>query len=183
MSAITTGMIVGAIATAGGSIGAAAIGAHAAGEAADTQDKAAQRALAFQKEQYDQQRRDWEPYAALSQQAMSQLGQPRTSTPFDPRGYTGGAPTGSFVPPSGSSSFTPNTTAFGMPAQSLGGLGGMNRPPQAPPPDYQQGPGMQSVQPPPANQLRRVQAPTGEIAMLPDAQAQLAVSRGARILA
>lgn len=76
MSAVSTALIVGVVA-AGASAGATAYaakkGSDAAKDAAKTQGDAADKALAFQKEQYDLSRKDFDPYAQQSQAALARL--------------------------------------------------------------------------------------------------------------
>lgn len=68
-------LIAGGLAAAGG-IGGALIGSHAAGEAADKQSAAANYATDIQKQIYDQQRSDQQPWRQAGIGALSQLQDP-----------------------------------------------------------------------------------------------------------
>lgn len=79
----TTAAIVAAAIAGGSSVAGAGIAAHAAGKAAKTQTAAADKALALEHQQYEQQREDLAPYRGLSAvlpSLMGRAGQPVTST-------------------------------------------------------------------------------------------------------
>jgi hypothetical protein len=184
MSAITTATIVGlstAAARAGASVYAAKKGANAAKNAAATQSAAADKALAAQKEGYQQQRQDFSPYQQAGTAALGRLGATAGT-------YTGG------MPSQGPPPMPPPSPPQGIPGpvmnQQGGGLASLGQsqgqPPGGPPPGA---PSPTSGIPPSpgggvpgGGQMVRVQAPTGEVAMLPMAQAQAAVQKGAKIL-
>lgn len=69
----TTGLLIGAGIAAGGAVGSAAIASHAAGKAADAQGEAADKALAFANQQYQQQRADTAPWRNAGGQAVNTL--------------------------------------------------------------------------------------------------------------
>jgi hypothetical protein len=66
--------VVGGIIAGAGSIGAAAIGAHAAGKAADQQVAAGDKALALQKDIYNQQQANEAPWRNTGAAAITSLG-------------------------------------------------------------------------------------------------------------
>lgn len=151
-------------ASAGASVYGAKKSADASKGAAKTQSAAADKAMAAQQAGYQQQRADFDPYRQAGVAALGRLGATAGT-------YTGGMPQQG--PPQG------------QPMQ-MGQLG--MRPPGGPMPGQgvpqmqaqmgmggPQGGGMAQ------GGMVRVIAPTGEVAMLPAAQAQLAVQRGARI--
>lgn len=75
ISAAAAGLIGGGLGALG-SVGGAAIGASAAGSAADKQAAAAAQANQLQKQIYDQQRADQEPYRQAGMGALSQMQDP-----------------------------------------------------------------------------------------------------------
>jgi len=210
MSAITTAVIAG-IATAGGAVASAKIGSNAAKNAAKTQSDAADKALAVQREQYQQQRQDFSPYQQQGAQAMGRMTAmsqaPRQT--FDPRQQQGqpsmpqqppqmanlGNPQG--MPPQGPQ--MPPGWPQGAPRQ--GGIsgfmgrvgdmmtGGQPNPGGMPPAGQMQTGGQmgQAVQQAPGGgpmpgALVRVMAPNGQEASLPADMAQRAVAKGATII-
>jgi len=177
MSAATATIIAGASVAA--STATAARQASAAKNAAKTQAKAADQALASQAQGYQQQRRDFMPYQQAGTGAVGNLRQMagqytgQGQVPLSAPPPTMGDPQG--PPPGG------NLSSLGTPPpqSGLGQIRGMvgqaaGIPPSAPTPGQA---------PPMAPQgLLRVKAPTGEIAMMNQEQAQAAVQKGAQVL-
>lgn len=144
---------------AASSLASAKIAANASKSAAKTQAAAGQQALNAQQQGYQQQRQDFSPYLQAGTTALGRLGQTAGT-------YTGGMPQPQGPPPQ-----MPQ-----RPQQAMGSLGSLGAP-QGPPPGAPP-PQMGGAQ----GGLVRVQAPTGEVAMLPMAVAQQAVQKGAKIL-
>lgn len=138
MPFLTTALVAGGIAAAGG-LGSAAIGAHAAGEASKTQSNAAltaaqlehdssQQALNFQKQQYATSQSEFAPWLQSGQSALANLN------------YLLGIGPNSATTPStapGSTPASPGPAAAAMPAG----------PPARPAPGVQAGPSDLSTQP------------------------------------
>jgi hypothetical protein len=163
MSGVTGTMIGIGVAS---SLASAKISSNASKNAAKTQAAAGDKALAAQQAGYQQQRQDFSPYQQAGNAALGRLGQTAGT-------YTGGMPQPppqmpQQPPPGGLGSL--GQPSMGAPSSSMGGqpAPGPGMPPQGP----QSAPGG----------LVRVQAPTGEMAMLPPQQAQAAVAKGAKIL-
>jgi hypothetical protein len=150
--------------SAGSQIAAAKMQSNAAKNAAKTQSASADRAMAFQKQQYEQARQDFSPYQQTGATSLGRLGamagqQAPTFQPGQPASFASlGNPLGG-----------------GPQAVPPGPLPGQTTPPGAPPMPPQGPPQAQG-------QLVRVLAPTGEEAMLSPMAAQAAVAKGARIL-
>lgn len=176
--AVASSIIAGSIiagATAGASIYGAKKAAGAAHEAAATQSTAADKSLAFQKEQFGAHQQAYAPYQQVGQQSLRGLSQ-------------GMAPGGQF-----SQQFTQPFIAPGqskpmyspVQPQTLGGMAQpMGRPPMQTQP-LPRGPVMPDQQPMPDQQaqggaLWTIQAPDGETKQVPAAQAQHYISQGAR---
>jgi hypothetical protein len=150
--------------SAGSQIAAAKMQSSAAKNAAKTQSASADRAMAFQKQQYEQARQDFSPYQQAGATSLGRLGS------------MAGQPAPTFQPGQQASfASLGNPLGGGPQAVPPGPLPGQTTPPGAPPMPPQGPPQGQG-------QLVRVLAPTGEMAMLPMAQAQMAVAKGARIL-
>lgn len=163
MSGVTGTMIGIGVAS---SLASAKMQSNAAKNAAKTQAAAGDKALAAQQSGYQQQRQDFQPYQQAGNAALARLGQTAGT-------YTGGS----------------TAAPFPMPQQPpQGGLGSLGQPPPGALPPLggspAPGPGMPPQMPSGGAQggLVRVQAPTGEMAMLPPQQAQAAVAKGAKIL-
>jgi hypothetical protein len=179
-SGITAAVVIGGI-SAASSIAAAKIQSNAAGNAAKTQAAAGQQALNAQQQGYQQQRQDFAPYQAAGASAMGRLNAKAgtyAGVPQRPQMPIGGyvPPTAQQPPPQGQPmgqlGQAPSMPPQGPPQAPGGaqvmGAAGMAMAPQAGQPAPQGAPGGQTV---------KVQAPTGEIAMLSPAMAQQAVSR------
>lgn len=112
--------------------------------------------------------------AAAGQQAIQaqQAGYQQQRQDFNPYLQAGTAALGRMGQTAGTYTGGPPQPPPQGPPQGLGQLG---MPPQGAPPQMAGGS-------PPQGGMVRVQAPTGEVAMLPQAQAQLAVQKGAKIL-
>lgn len=178
-AALAVPLILGG-ASAATSIAGAKMASNASKNAANTQSTAADRALAAQQAGYQQQRQDFAPYQQAGTGAVGRLNNLAGQ-------YTGGMPN---QPP-------PNAPLPASPPPGLGQLGmpgpgmrpqanivwsGRQQPPQMGGPGMPP-PGAMSQGPQGGGSAVRVQAPTGEIAMLTPQQAQMAVQKGARVLA
>jgi hypothetical protein len=73
MSVGTTAALVGIGVSAAGGIASAAIGAHAAGKAADEQAQSADKALAFQKDVFDTTQANYKPYLDAGKTSLGKL--------------------------------------------------------------------------------------------------------------
>lgn len=155
-----------AIIGAGASLVGAKMSSNASQDAAKTQSAAADKALAAQQQGYQTQRADFSPYLQAGTAALGRLGQTAGT-------YTGGMPAPQAPRPGLGQLGTPPpsmpTTMSAMPSVPSG---------QMPPPQGRAMAGMT----PPAGGLITVQAPTGETAKMTQAQAQMAVQKGARIV-
>lgn len=197
MSGVTGAMI-------GISVASSAYAAHkqssAAKDAAKSQAAAGQQALNAQQGGYQQARQDFSPYAAAGASAVDRLNQTAGR-------FTGGMPqtadqqaqqfnvqrqrTGLGQPPPPGAGMPPPQQGLQGPPQ--GGMPGQMPPPGAGGPQGAPGLGMPPPmsgapavpQGPPQGQpggMVTVQAPTGETMQLPQAQAQAAVAKGAKIV-
>ena len=137
---------------AGASLVGSKMVANSANNAAQAQTQSANQALALEREIYNQNAQRVQPYVNAGYTSLNNLMQ-----------QFGG---GQNFPQQVASQLAPFQGAIGMQAQI----------PQGQPQP------MAQAQPQGMPQLYRVQAPTGEIAMLSQPQAQAAVQRGARIL-
>lgn len=138
-------------ATVASGLGGALIGSHSAGNAANIQATAAQKALDVQKQIYDQQRADRAPYLAASTGALGSLGQLAQKPQY------------MAMPAQRLGASSP--TAPAMPS-SLGQLG--QAPPMAAAPDNGAPAGMVTVQDPQSGQQMHI----------PQQNLQTALSRG-----
>lgn len=163
-----------AIIGAGASVGGAALAAHGATKAADTQAQASDRALALQKELYEQQRSDLAPYRQLGYGALGTLaglvGQPAPSNPM-----TASPPVKTGVP-AAMESFANNPPAAITPGNGLGAIQRFN---QFPGPFAQQvsqaaaaGNGLPAVV--------TMRTPDGRVVQIPAARVNEAIARGAQ---
>ncbi len=148
------------IAGAAGTVGAAAIGAHASGKAADQQVAASDKALGVQQQQYANGQRLLAPYqyggpalAGLNQQVTNQGNGMQAA-----QMYAGNPRT---LPQGGQ----PQTTVGSMNARAMALQGSQG-----------------ALGAPQGGQMVTVQAPTGETRQMTQQQAQLAVQHGAQIV-
>lgn len=182
-TAATIGIITAGV-SAGTSIAGAKMASNASKNAAKTQSSAADKALAAQQQGYAQQRSDFSPYQQAGAAAVGRLGQTAgtyTGGPPQPQGPQMGGQLGqmpqNWHPPQSPPLGPPQQ---GQPQPGMGpgpqghnvgvNLGQQGAVPQAP------GGG------PMPGSLVRVQAPSGEVAMLPREAADRAVQKGARVL-
>lgn len=173
---VATAIIIGAAATAGGTIASAKISSNAAKKAAQTQSDAGDKALAFQREQYEQARQEFNPYQQAGYGALGRLGTAAAAPPvnFQPgQSRQLGLPQG--VPPA------PMGARVAAGGAAPGGgvvAAGLQGTPVA-------GPGPAATAPPNAPQngasaaLWTLQAPDGTTKQLPPEVAQQFVARGA----
>ena len=109
MAGLTTSLLIGAGISAAAGVGSAAIASRAAGKAADTQQEAADKALAFQQRMYEQERLDTAPIRNVGNQAAQTL----SGLMGLPSGPVAGqvAPTPTIGPPAG---YIPNEHGVGF---------------------------------------------------------------------
>ena len=159
----------------GTAVAKAKIQSNAAKGAAKDQQQATNQALAVQQQAN-------QPYMDLGRQAAQRLGQMSQNAQPYTQVFGNGAGAQSFGGPQ------MGQPPQGPPPGSLAGLGRPQPPPGMGQPPGPQGPpqGQQPMQGPPqgGGGMVRVQAPTGEVAMLPDGspQLQMALQKGARRL-
>lgn len=161
-TAITLGVTA---ASAGASLAGAKMASNASKNAAATQSAAADKALAAQQQGYQQQRQDFSPYLQAGTAALGRLGQTAGT-------YTGGMPKpqAPLSPPMG------GMGQLGAPSPQMPGQTPVTMPQVGAVP---QQPGTGGPMP---GSLVKVQAPTGQVAMLPQDVAQRAVAAGAKIV-
>ena len=179
LNTVIMAIAIGLGASAAAQVAAAKVASNAAKKAAATQAAAGEKGLQAEREGYQQQRTDFNPYREQGTAALGNLSRMAGQ-------YTGGpAPTGGWgAAPPAQPPGPPQGPPQGPPGRpQMGQLG------NAPPPSG--GPQMSGGAPPMSGGpmapgggggMVRVQAPNGEIAMLPMAQAQQAVQKGARIM-
>lgn len=195
---------------AGASIIGASKAAGAAKTAAQIQANSGEQALDFEKQIYGDTKSNLSPYVSAGQQSLQNLmnqhwgvnGQPGDSARLSAaaQAFTPGAPNSAF-----------SAGPYGMPVVNMNRLPPQGLPPSGPPPTggasapppggapqpfptnaslaQMQGAQSGAAQPQSGGsapsggqQMVQVQAPTGEVQMLPMDQAQLAVQKGATIL-
>jgi len=79
-----TAALIGGIASAGGAVASSAIGAHAAGSAADKQAQAGQSALDFQKQMWETQQQNQAPWLEAGKTSLSKLMEGLSNGTFGP---------------------------------------------------------------------------------------------------
>lgn len=146
-------MLISSLIGGGASVAGAAIGSHAAGKAADTQAASADKALALEREMYQQAQQNYAPYLALGSSTLPKLlSLAGSSTPN--LGLPGNVanPYGSGTPSWASAFASPKSVGYGQtPAAASAGM-------------------------------VRMQAPTGEVQMVPASKRAMYEARGARAL-
>lgn len=179
---VAVAIVAGIAAT--GTITAAKMQSNAAKDAAKTSSDAADKALAFQKEQYAQQRKDFEPYAQNGVSAANrlQLGATAPAPVFRPGQPMTLADMGQPQMPQGT---TPGPGApMPMPQSKIQSQGGVPQPPMSLANMGQPGVspnGPMGQQPPPQGVqpgLVMVQGPDGSSRQLPQPVAQQLVQSG-----